>query len=170
MCTQTKGRPFWGVMCTVGAASQISWCLLKALFWIQNITWAWEHKIYLKNIQEDSLVLFKYTLTISRFLHLKQSPSLIGKAKVLEIHFNTRNFFLWNCFFKTTYRNICNHFCLRNFSQLTIKLKKSKYEREGRSYHYFFKWIQENFLIFSSKEYTMFEKSVALNQLVAVKQ
>ena len=31
--------PFEAVMCTVGAASKISYCLLKILFLIQNITW-----------------------------------------------------------------------------------------------------------------------------------
>ena len=31
--------PFEAVMCSVGAASQISYCLLKIVFLIQNITW-----------------------------------------------------------------------------------------------------------------------------------
>ena len=39
ICAHGPGEdPFEAVMCTVGAASQISFCLLKDLFLIQNIT------------------------------------------------------------------------------------------------------------------------------------
>ena len=39
ICAHGPGEdPFEAVMCTVGAASQISVCLLKDLFLIQNIT------------------------------------------------------------------------------------------------------------------------------------